>query len=46
METVDLASERPTEEAVGTIDGSAAHAYGVLPLRLEETSSWWPSRIP
>ncbi|MGB0330881.1 MAG: GspE/PulE family protein, partial [Planctomycetota bacterium] len=35
METVDLASERPTEEAVGTIDGSAAHAYGVLPLRLE-----------
>ena len=35
METVDLASERPTEEAIGTIDGSAAHAYGVLPLRLE-----------
>lgn len=35
METVDLTSERPTEEAVGTIDGSAAHAYGVLPLRLE-----------
>ena len=35
METVDLTSERPTEEAIGTIDGSAAHAYGVLPLRLE-----------
>ena len=35
METVDLATERPTEEAIGTIDGSAAHAYGVLPLRLE-----------
>jgi len=35
METVDLTHERPTEEAVGTIDGSAAHAYGVLPLRLE-----------
>ncbi len=35
METVDLSQERPTEEAIGTIDGSAAHAYGVLPLRLE-----------
>ena len=35
LETVDLERERPSEEAVGTIDGSAAHAYGVLPLRLE-----------
>jgi len=35
METVDLTRERPTEEAIGTIDGSAAHAYGVLPLRME-----------
>jgi type IV pilus assembly protein PilB len=35
LETVDLERERPSEEAIGTIDGTAAHAYGVLPLRLE-----------
>ena len=35
LETVDLEREQPSEEAIGTIDGTAAHAYGVLPLRLE-----------
>ncbi|MDG1048901.1 MAG: GspE/PulE family protein [Planctomycetota bacterium] len=35
METVDLNRERPTEEAIAAVDGSAAHAYGVLPLRID-----------
>jgi type IV pilus assembly protein PilB len=35
METVDLASVRPTEEALALVDSGTAHAYGVLPLRVE-----------
>jgi type IV pilus assembly protein PilB len=35
METVDLSSVTPTEEALGLVDSSTAHAYGVLPLRVD-----------
>jgi type IV pilus assembly protein PilB len=35
MEAVDLASTAPTEAALELVDSSTAHAYGVLPLRVE-----------
>lgn len=35
LEAVDLAQVTPESEALEAVDGSAAHAYGVLPLRLE-----------
>lgn len=34
LESVDLASYKPAEEAIALIDGSTAHAYRVLPLRV------------
>jgi len=33
LETVDLAQAEPTKEALALVDGTTAHAYGVLPLR-------------
>ncbi|MBJ02101.1 MAG: pilus assembly protein PilB [Planctomycetes bacterium] len=35
METVDLATGTPMAEALELVDGSTAHAFCVLPLRLE-----------
>ncbi|MEW6072283.1 MAG: GspE/PulE family protein [Planctomycetota bacterium] len=35
LEAVDLSSVAPTAEALALIDASTAHAYAVLPLRLE-----------
>ncbi len=35
LETVDVRAETPTPDALAAVDGSAAHAYGVLPLRIE-----------
>jgi type IV pilus assembly protein PilB len=35
METVDLESAQPTTDALALVDGTAAHTYGVLPLRQE-----------
>ncbi|MEC8493608.1 MAG: hypothetical protein VXZ39_01720, partial [Planctomycetota bacterium] len=35
LEAVDLAHAAPEAEALEAVDGSAAHAYGVLPLRVE-----------
>ncbi|MEM6567186.1 MAG: ATPase, T2SS/T4P/T4SS family [Planctomycetota bacterium] len=35
LETVDVHGVTPDPEAIAAIDGSAAHAYGVLPLRIE-----------
>ena len=35
METVDLHGVQPQEEALALIDSSAAHAFRVLPLRVE-----------
>jgi type IV pilus assembly protein PilB len=35
LETVDLQSATPTPEALELVDGTAAHTYGVLPLRLD-----------
>lgn len=35
LETVDLAQATSEQEALEAVDGSAAHAYGVLPLRIE-----------
>ncbi len=35
LETVDLERVTPTPQALGLVDGSTAHTYGVLPLRLE-----------
>ncbi len=35
LEAVDLAQVSPESEALEAVDGSAAHAYGVLPLRVE-----------
>jgi type IV pilus assembly protein PilB len=35
LESVDLARAAPSEEALALIDASTAHAYGVLPLRVE-----------
>lgn len=35
LETVDLTKTGPTTEALALIDGSTAHTYGILPLRLE-----------
>lgn len=35
LEVVDLAQVTPESEALEAVDGSAAHAYGVLPLRVE-----------
>jgi type IV pilus assembly protein PilB len=35
LETVDLAKLRPEREALAMVDGNTAHAFVVLPLRLE-----------
>lgn len=35
LESVDLASVAPDPEALGAVDGSVAHTYGVLPVRME-----------
>ena len=35
LETVDLEAVEPTPEALEKVDGSTAHTFGVLPLRLE-----------
>ena len=35
LETVDLESVTPTEEALERVDASTAHTFGVLPIRLE-----------
>lgn len=35
LEAVDLSQVAPEPEALEAVDGSAAHAYGVLPLRVE-----------
>jgi type IV pilus assembly protein PilB len=35
MQTVDLDAVRPTPEALALVDSTAAHAFGVLPLRVE-----------
>ena len=35
LEAVDLSQVAPESEALEAVDGSAAHAYGVLPLRVE-----------
>lgn len=35
LEAVDLAQVSPESDALEAVDGSAAHAYGVLPLRVE-----------
>ncbi len=35
LETVDLASTRPSEDAIELVDASAAHTFGVLPLSIE-----------
>ena len=35
METVDLSIGTPMQEALDLVDGTTAHTYGVLPLRLE-----------
>jgi len=36
METVDLSTVEPTTDALALVDGTAAHTYGVLPLRQEK----------
>jgi len=38
LEAVDLTSFQPVPDALALVDGSAAHAYGVLPLRMEGTT--------
>jgi len=38
LASVDLEHATPTEDALALIDGSTAHAYGVLPLRVEGTT--------
>jgi hypothetical protein len=35
LETVDLATVEPRKDALALVDGTTAHAYGVLPLRRE-----------
>ncbi|MEM9801685.1 MAG: GspE/PulE family protein [Planctomycetota bacterium] len=35
LETADLSSTTPEPDAIAAVDGSAAHAYGVLPLRID-----------
>ena len=35
METIDLGSVRPQEAALDVVDSSTAHAYGILPIRLD-----------
>jgi type IV pilus assembly protein PilB len=35
LETVDLASTEPQANALELVDGTSAHTYGVLPLRVE-----------
>ncbi len=35
LEAVDLASIEPEKAALALVDGSAAHTYGVLPMRVE-----------
>jgi len=35
LETVDLATTVPEADALELVDGTSAHTYGVLPLRLE-----------
>ena len=35
LETVDLEEVEPTPDALEKVDGSTAHTFGVLPLRLE-----------
>ena len=35
LETADLATIEPAPDALSLIDGNSAHAYGVLPLRIE-----------
>jgi type IV pilus assembly protein PilB len=35
LETVDVAAATPTPEALGALDASTCHTYGVLPLRVE-----------
>ncbi|MFT5051377.1 MAG: type IV pilus assembly protein PilB [Chlamydiales bacterium] len=38
METVDLDQVTPQPEALALVDGSAAHTFGVLPVRLDGTT--------
>jgi len=38
METVDLDKVTPEPDALALVDGSAAHTFGVLPLRLDGTT--------
>ncbi len=35
METVDLAATRPQQEALDLVDSSMAHAFSIIPLRVE-----------
>ncbi|MCP3917493.1 MAG: Flp pilus assembly complex ATPase component [bacterium] len=35
METVDLERVKPEPDAIALVDGSTAHTYGVLPLRID-----------
>lgn len=35
LEAVDLEQVRPDEDALDRIDGNTAHAYGILPLRMD-----------
>ncbi|MEM8712960.1 MAG: ATPase, T2SS/T4P/T4SS family [Planctomycetota bacterium] len=35
LETIDLAAVAPDPDALAAVDGSAAHVYGVLPIRIE-----------
>ncbi len=35
LETVDLASVKSAPDALALVDGNSAHAFGVLPLRIE-----------
>ena len=35
LEAVDLSTQKPTEEAIERLDSGTAHAFGVLPIRVE-----------
>ena len=35
LQSVDLRTERPSDEAIALVDATTAHTYGVLPLRVE-----------
>ena len=36
LETVDLSTVTPAPDALSMVDGNSAHAFGVLPLRIED----------